>query len=109
MTRTGAGRLSRSVFWCCAGVIGVTYVGFPVGLLIRGALRPRPIVIGASPQVPSISVIIAAHDEAASIGARLDDLVGPDRRGPRLEVIVASDGSSDATARIVAGYADRGV
>ena len=58
---------------------------------------------------PSISVIIAAHDEAAEIGGRLDDLLAPQSGHPPLEVVVASDGSTDGTDDIVAAYADRGV
>ena len=107
MSRSGGGRGARAVFWLSASTIGLTYVGFPVGLLIRGVLRPRP--IAPTPIRASVSVIIAAHDEAASIGARLDNLVADSARPDGLEVIVASDGSTDATNDIVASYADRGV
>lgn len=109
MTRTGGGRTARAIFWACVGVIGVSYVGFPVLLLARGALRPRPLRLGPIDTEARVSVIIAAHDEAASIGARLDNLVAAERSPADLEVIVASDGSTDATAAIVATYADRGV
>lgn len=110
MSRAGGSRTARIVFWASAGLIAGSYVGFPALLLARGALRPRPLrprPAAAGPG-PSVTVIVAAHDEAASIGARMDDLLAQRVPGP-LEIVVASDGSTDGTAAIVAGYADRGV
>jgi cellulose synthase/poly-beta-1,6-N-acetylglucosamine synthase-like glycosyltransferase len=101
--------LAKALFWTSAGTIAATYVGFPVALLVRGALRHRPIRTDPGAPLPSISVIVAAHDEAAEIGGRLDDLLDPANGHPPLEVVVASDGSTDGTNEIVASYADRGV
>ena len=56
-----------------------------------------------------MSVIIAARNEAADIGRRLENLVALDYPRDRLEVVIASDGSEDGTAAIVAGWSDRGV
>ena len=81
------------------GLIGWTYVGFPAVVLARGRLRPRPHRTGAI--TPSVSIVIAARNEEASIGAKLDNLAALDYPAERLEVIVASDGSDDATNRIV--------
>ena len=49
---------------------------------------------------PTISVVVAAYDEARHIGRLLESLKGQTR--PPLEVIVADDGSHDATAAIAA-------
>lgn len=52
------------------------------------------------------SVVIAAHDEAASIGALLEALLGHDSgRHPIEEIVVYDDGSTDATASIVVARA----
>jgi cellulose synthase/poly-beta-1,6-N-acetylglucosamine synthase-like glycosyltransferase len=76
-------------------VVVWTYVGYPlvVGLIAR--LRPRPrrrASIDAN-----VSVIIAAHDEASIIGAKVANTLASRGLQRALEVIVASDGSSDAT------------
>jgi len=109
MIRSGVGRLVRAAFWLSAGLLVATYAGIPAAILARGSLRPRPLRPVDDPTDTSVSVIIAAYDEAASIGPRLENLVGPDAGGRALEVVVASDGSTDRTNDIVAGYADRGV
>ena len=97
----------RLAYWLALASIAYTYVGFPLLVLVRAALRPRP--PQSAPIEPSVSVVLAAHNEAAAIGQRLDNLVGLDYPAGRLETIVASDGSDDATVDIAAGYAERGV
>ncbi len=105
-----AGRwLATATFWTSAGVIAATYVGLPALLLARGVIRRRPLAPDAAAVTPSISIIIAAHDEVAEIGGRLDDLLAPHGGHPPLEVVVASDGSTDGTDDVVASYGDRGV
>jgi dolichyl-phosphate beta-glucosyltransferase len=58
-------------------------------------------------QIPSISIVVPAYNEAARIGptlARITDYL--DARGRSYEVIVVDDGSRDATAEVVAAFAD---
>lgn len=97
-------------FWVSVATVAWTYVGFPLVVVLRGAFRPRP--FSAADIEPSVSVIIAARNEEASIGARLDNLAALDYPGDRLEVVVASDGSEDRTEAIVrawVGVDDRGM
>ena len=58
---------------------------------------------------PPVSLIISALNEEAAIGAKLDNSLALDYPRDRLEIIVASDGSTDGTDAIVRGFADRGV
>ena len=89
--------IRRIAFWTAAGTIAFTYVVAPMLILARAVLRPRP--IAAATIEPTVSVVLAAHDEAASIGDRLANLAALDYPADRLEVIVASDGSGDDTVR----------
>jgi cellulose synthase/poly-beta-1,6-N-acetylglucosamine synthase-like glycosyltransferase len=56
-----------------------------------------------------VSVVIVAHNEAANIGRKIRNCLDLDYPRDRLEVIVASDGSTDATDEIVASFAAEGV
>ena len=99
--------MTRLAFWLALGTIAYTYVGFPLLVLARASLRRRP--VRSAPIEPSVSVVMAARNEAAGIAVRLDNLLALDYPSDRLETIVASDGSDDATVEIAAGYTDRGV
>jgi cellulose synthase/poly-beta-1,6-N-acetylglucosamine synthase-like glycosyltransferase len=99
--------MTRVVFWLAAGLLAATYVGFPIVALLRARVLRRE--VAAAPITPFVSVVIAAHNEEKVIGDRLANLTEQDYPTDRTEVIVVSDGSTDGTARIVAGYADRGV
>lgn len=97
----------RLTFWAALATIAYTYVGFPLLVLVRARLRPRP--PASAPIEPTVSIVLAAHNEAAAIGARLDNLVALDYPADRLSTIVASDGSDDRTVEIARRYADRRV
>jgi glycosyltransferase involved in cell wall biosynthesis len=95
--------MSRLLFWLSAGLIGYTYAGFPALVLARGRLRPRP--HREEPVTPTVSIVIAARNEEASIGRKLDNLAALDYPADRLEVLIASDGSEDGTNALVAARA----
>ena len=86
-------------------ILVCTYVLFPVLLWARGSLRRRPHLKAAV--TPRVSLIIAAHNEARSITRKLDNTLTLDY--PRLDVVVASDGSDDDTDALVSGYASKGI
>ena len=87
--------MSTFLFWLASGLIGYTYAGFPILVMLRARLRPRPHRV--ADVTPAVSVVIAAHDEERSIGARVDNLLGLDYPRDCLEVVIASDGSTDRT------------
>ncbi len=87
--------------------LAYAYVGFPMLVALVGTLRPRP--VRKAEITPTVSLIIAAYNEEDAIAARLDNALQSDYPASCLEIIVASDGSTDATNRIVESYADRGV
>lgn len=87
--------MSRTVFFVASGLVGYTYVLFPGLVLLRARLRPRPHL--SAPITPPVSVIVAARNEARSIGAKLDNLLNLDYPQARLQVVVAADGCDDDT------------
>lgn len=90
-----------------AALVVWTYAAFPAVVLARAVARPRP--VRADDVVPTVSVLIAAHDEVAAIGAKLDNVLAADYDPARLEVVVAADGCTDGTQDVVRSFADRGV
>lgn len=102
------------LFWSAVVIVAYTYAGFPLLVLLRGWLMPRPLALprtaaSEDEALPNVSLIIAAHNEAESIAAKLDSMVAMDYPAGRWEVLVASDGSTDATEEIVQRYAGHGV
>jgi glycosyltransferase involved in cell wall biosynthesis len=100
-------QVRRTLFWSAAGALGYTYLLFPLVLLLRAALRPKPHASGED--TPTVTIVIAAHNEAASIRAKLLNLLSLDYPAGRLEIVIASDGSDDGTDEIVRSFEERGV
>lgn len=96
--------MNHALFWLAGAVVGWTYAGFPALVVLRARLRPRP--HHRADITPSVSVIIAAHDEADEIGSRVDNLLALDYPTDRLEVVIASDGSTDGTPTMAARRGD---
>jgi glycosyltransferase involved in cell wall biosynthesis len=93
--------ISSTLFWGAVALIGYTYIGFPLLLMLRGLLRPRSYQQGTA--TPSVSVLLAVYNEEAWIVKRLQNLLEQDYPAEKLEIIVASDGSSDNTEQLVRG------
>src|SRR5262249_26965696 len=97
----------RLLLQLCLGAIVYVYVGYPVLLILVGACcRRRNPDLGCC---PSSSVLIAAHNEAANIGKKIEQTLALDYPADKLEVIVLSDCSTDGTDQIVRSFRDRGV
>jgi cellulose synthase/poly-beta-1,6-N-acetylglucosamine synthase-like glycosyltransferase len=86
--------------------LGFAYLGYPALLWLLARLSPRP--VAAAEIHPALSVIIAVYNGAAALPRKLEQTLALRYPGPR-EVIVASDGSTDATDEVAASFAPRGV
>jgi cellulose synthase/poly-beta-1,6-N-acetylglucosamine synthase-like glycosyltransferase len=87
------------VFWLSCGLILWTQVGYAVGLGILARVRRRAAATTHErTRWPDLSLIVAAHDEQAVIAAKVANALALDYPRERLQVIVACDGCTDATA-----------
>jgi cellulose synthase/poly-beta-1,6-N-acetylglucosamine synthase-like glycosyltransferase len=86
-------------------VIVWVYVGYPIALGVVAALRRKP--VGRGPVTPSVSLVICAYNEERDIRRKLEESLAADYPADRLEIIVASDGSTDRTDEIVREFAPR--
>src|SRR5438093_1106919 len=98
---------TRLLFWTCAALLAYEHVGYPLLLRAWAALRPRP--PRRAPILPSVTVLVVAHDEAAAIEGRIANLLALDYPRERLEIVLASDGSLDATVAKACRYEPWGV
>src|SRR5215813_8388812 len=87
------------LFWLCLFVGLYPYVGYPLCIGLLRILRPRP--VHARAITPSVTVVISAHNEAATIEATVLNKLRQDYPPALLDVLVASDGSTDATDAIL--------
>ncbi len=90
----------EAVFWVCAGLIVWTQVGYAASLavLVRLGAGAHTQPIAAPEPPPSLSLIVAAHDEQSVIAARVANALALDYPRELMEVIVTCDGCTDATA-----------
>jgi glycosyltransferase involved in cell wall biosynthesis len=89
-------------FWVCAGLILYVHLGYLPLLALIARVRPRrgqALPGPAAVELPPVSVIVAAYAEQRVIAERVANLRSLDYPSDRLEVIVACDGSPDATAQ----------
>jgi len=89
------------VFWAAVGLIVYAHLGYPLLLRVLVALfGERAMRPGRSAEPPRVSLVIPAHDEELVIEHKVANARALDYPADRLEVIVASDGSSDRTVEL---------
>ncbi len=95
------------LFWFSVGALAYTYVGYPGLLYLMARSRARPVL--RADWTPTVSVVIAAYNEERDLATKLENTLALDYPTDKLEIIVASDCSTDRTDEIALGFADRGV
>ncbi len=94
---------AKIAFWVGAGLVVYAQAGYPLALAAAARARrrhlpaPAPRPPGDDEPLPGVSLVVAAHDEEEVIAAKVADALALDYPRDLLEVIVASDGSADAT------------
>ncbi len=97
----------KYIFWIAAALVGYSYLAYPAWLWLRSLWSPRPVRRGfvESSAAPTVSAVMVVRNEESVIARKLDNLLTLDYPQEKLDVVVVSDGSSDSTPAIVAGYA----
>jgi cellulose synthase/poly-beta-1,6-N-acetylglucosamine synthase-like glycosyltransferase len=92
------------IFWISITIVVYVYLGYPVVVWILGQMfgrAPRKAAIE-----PKVSILVAAFNEAAVIQEKIRNSLAIDYPAERLEVVIASDGSTDDTVERGAALAD---
>jgi poly-beta-1,6-N-acetyl-D-glucosamine synthase len=94
------------VFWLSVGILLYTYVLYPVGLYGAQRVIRKRVTTALTPPVewPSVSLVVCAYNEEKVIGDKLRNALSLDYPREKLEIIVASDGSTDRTDVIVRAF-----
>lgn len=101
-----------AMFWTCCGLILYTYAGYPLLLFLCSSmlevrqawarlLMPIPPVSAAAPDLPGISLVVAAHNEESELPGLIESLQKVEYPRGQLELIIVSDGSTDGTNRFL--------
>jgi len=97
--------MAAVVFWSAVGMLVYVYVGYPALIWLLATLRPRR--VRRQPITPKVSFICTVYNEEAVIAEKLRATLGFDYPPEQLEVLIASDGSTDRTDEIVRSFGDR--
>ena len=93
------------VFWTCVSLLTYVYFGYPLLVFVVSVLFPRS--VERSDIKPKVTILITAFNEEAAIREKLENTLQIEYPLAKLEILIASDGSTDATDDIVKEFAAR--
>ncbi|APC14796.1 glycosyl transferase family 2 [Pseudomonas frederiksbergensis] len=96
--------MAKLIFWLCLLLPVYAYLGYPLLLTVAGLFFPRhrPLPLPAQ----RVSVVVAAYNEQRTIENKLRNLLAQDYHAASLQIIVASDGSTDQTVALARSFDD---
>lgn len=95
----------KGLFWGSAALLVWTHAAYPLAVAALARARGRP--VRAEETMPRVAVVVAAHDEETVIEGRLENLLELDYPPEKLDIVVASDASTDRTDELVDAVAAR--
>ena len=96
----------KALFWLTLGGAPLDTVLYPLGAAALARVRTR--AVRKAEIELTVTVIVAAYNEERVIERRLENLLALDYPADRLEIVVASDASTDRTHEMVERFGDRG-
>jgi len=96
------------LFWLCVLTVLYTYLGYPLLLIILSTFIRKPIRAEGDHR-PTVTLLIAAYNEERIIEEKVRNSLALEYPEGKLEIVVASDGSTDRTAEIVEPFVEQGI
>jgi len=96
------------IFWVAGGLLVYTYVGYPLLVYVWASID-RHSYHHDNDYEPRVTILVVAYNEAANVNARLDNLLALDYPKHRVDIMFASDGSTDGTVNSASHYIEKGV
>lgn len=95
--------------WLGVGLLAYAYVLYPVLIIavarILGTTHRDADPPATGGLTPAVAIVVAAFNEEASIGSRIENLLQQDYPLDRMQILIGCDGCTDRTAQIAAAYA----
>jgi cellulose synthase/poly-beta-1,6-N-acetylglucosamine synthase-like glycosyltransferase len=98
------------VLWTSLAVVFYSYVGYPLLIFATSRIarrwasnEARPVSCAAESteaELPTVTVLIAAYNAEQQIRQRIQNLLACDYPPERLQILIASDGSTDGTVQL---------
>jgi cellulose synthase/poly-beta-1,6-N-acetylglucosamine synthase-like glycosyltransferase len=98
---------AQIIFWLSVSGLFYAYIGYAAVVFILSRFRSKSII--RSDIEPTVTIIITAFNEEKNLRSKIENTLLLDYPAEKLEIIIASDGSTDATDEIAGQYADRNV
>jgi cellulose synthase/poly-beta-1,6-N-acetylglucosamine synthase-like glycosyltransferase len=95
------------IFWFTIGIIFYTYFGYPLLTLLLSLFVNNP--VNKRDIEPTVTFLITAYNEEKTLRQKLDNTLSLDYPKDKLEIMVASDGSTDRTDDIVKEFVENWV
>ncbi|MCC7202304.1 MAG: glycosyltransferase family 2 protein [Nitrospirae bacterium] len=99
--------MAKIMFWATAFIIFYTYVGYSLFIMLLSRVFNNAVKSGK--YEPRVTFLITAYNEEKNIADKLRDTLAQNYPKDKLEVVVASDGSTDRTDEIVRQFSSHGV
>ncbi len=99
--------MAEGIFWVAVGLIAFTYAGYSLLILVISRVVRNP--VHRADILPRVTFLITAYNEEKNLATKIEQTLALDYPADKLELIVASDGSTDRTDDIVRSFASRGV
>ena len=99
--------IAELIFWNSVTLIFYTYIGYPLLTLVMSLFVNNP--VDQQDIDPAVTFLITAFNEEKKIREKLENTLALNYPRDKLEILVASDGSTDRTDEIVKEFAARGV
>lgn len=98
--------MMEAIFWGSFALLFYIYFGYPILVKVYASFRPRPVGKSSDFQ-PTVSILIAAYNEAQDIESTLRNKLSLEYPKNKLEILVVSDDSDDGTDEIVGRVAEK--
>ena len=99
--------MTEIIFWTTIFIIFYTYIGYSIFVILFSRFFNNK--INKKAIEPKVTFLITAYNEEKNIAQKLENTLSLDYTKGKLEILVASDGSTDRTDEIVRGFANQAV
>jgi glycosyltransferase involved in cell wall biosynthesis len=96
------------LFWASISMIVYTYLGYPLSLMALSCIKSRAAEAGKD-YLPPVTLVVTVFNEDRRIEKKIANTLDLNYPKDKLEIIFASDASTDGTDDIIRNYSGKGI